>query len=328
MYLRRGAPCRRRPHNHTVTQRLVVEQQPASTPPLTVAGAARRLGVAPATLRTWDRRYGLGPSARSEGGHRRYTPDDVALLMRMQRLLSTGVPVAEAAARVSGTRPPVPLPETSLLVLPDAGDRPLPDAAAAVRGCARAAASQDASGLRSLLDGLLAAQGVVWTWERVLIPVLVDVGRRWELTGQGIEVEHLLSDIAAAAFRGVTDRAAPSVNDLPVVLASAPDDLHCLPLHVIAAALAEQRIASLVLGARVTVPALCATVTRVGPPAVLIWAQMARDLPEGMAALRAGRTPPLILLAGPGWSADSVADWPRPATLDSTVALIRSRIPD
>ena len=28
-------------------------------PRLTVAAVARRLGVAPATLRTWDRRYGL-----------------------------------------------------------------------------------------------------------------------------------------------------------------------------------------------------------------------------------------------------------------------------
>src|SRR5699024_777713 len=31
--------------------------------PLTVAAVAARLGVAASTLRTWDRRYGLGPSA-------------------------------------------------------------------------------------------------------------------------------------------------------------------------------------------------------------------------------------------------------------------------
>src|SRR5690606_32988819 len=31
------------------------------TAPLTVAGVARTLGVAASTLRTWDRRYGLGP---------------------------------------------------------------------------------------------------------------------------------------------------------------------------------------------------------------------------------------------------------------------------
>jgi transposase-like protein len=29
---------------------------------LQVAAAARRVGVAPSTLRTWDRRYGIGPT--------------------------------------------------------------------------------------------------------------------------------------------------------------------------------------------------------------------------------------------------------------------------
>ena len=38
---------------------------------LPVAAVARRLGVAPATLRTWDRRYGLGPSVHAPGAHRR-----------------------------------------------------------------------------------------------------------------------------------------------------------------------------------------------------------------------------------------------------------------
>jgi MerR family transcriptional regulator, light-induced transcriptional regulator len=39
---------------------------------LTVAAVARQIGVAPATLRTWDRRYGLGPSQHNDGEHRRY----------------------------------------------------------------------------------------------------------------------------------------------------------------------------------------------------------------------------------------------------------------
>ena len=37
---------------------------------LTVAAVARRVGVAPSTLRTWDRRYGLGPSEHVAGNHR------------------------------------------------------------------------------------------------------------------------------------------------------------------------------------------------------------------------------------------------------------------
>ncbi|GAA1974178.1 MerR family transcriptional regulator [Isoptericola halotolerans] len=68
-----------------------------SGPGLAVAAVARRLGVAPATLRTWDRRYGLGPSDRTAGSHRRYTPDDVARLLVMRRLTLEGVAPVDAA---------------------------------------------------------------------------------------------------------------------------------------------------------------------------------------------------------------------------------------
>jgi DNA-binding transcriptional MerR regulator len=67
------------------------------SPGLAVAAVARRLGVAPATLRTWDRRYGLGPSGRTAGSHRRYTPEDVARLLVMRRLTVDGVAPVDAA---------------------------------------------------------------------------------------------------------------------------------------------------------------------------------------------------------------------------------------
>jgi MerR family transcriptional regulator, light-induced transcriptional regulator len=58
---------------------------------LSVAAVARLLGVAPGTLRTWDHRYGMGPSGHESGRHRRYTPADVARLQRMRWLLMQGV---------------------------------------------------------------------------------------------------------------------------------------------------------------------------------------------------------------------------------------------
>ena len=69
-----------------------------ATVALSVAGAARGLGVAPGTLRSWERRYGLGPSMHTLGGHRRYGPVDLARLGVMHRLVQEGVPPAEAAA--------------------------------------------------------------------------------------------------------------------------------------------------------------------------------------------------------------------------------------
>ncbi len=46
----------------------------AAQVPLTTGALARRLGVAPTTLRSWEQRYGIGPAVRAEGRHRRWAP--------------------------------------------------------------------------------------------------------------------------------------------------------------------------------------------------------------------------------------------------------------
>ncbi|MEU7526299.1 MerR family transcriptional regulator [Saccharothrix sp. NPDC042600] len=82
------------------------------------AGAvARMLGVSPTTLRTWDRRYGLGPSTREEGRHRRYSEEDVSRLRHMLALTGRGVAPAAAAAIAMGRT----------LSVEDGGDPPLDD---------------------------------------------------------------------------------------------------------------------------------------------------------------------------------------------------------
>ncbi|PDP87886.1 MerR family transcriptional regulator [Glycomyces fuscus] len=72
---------------------------------LTPGATARLLGVSPSTLRSWDRRYGVGPRERSPGGHRRYSPADVARLRELCRLVGEGLPPASAAERVLGPAP-------------------------------------------------------------------------------------------------------------------------------------------------------------------------------------------------------------------------------
>ncbi len=90
----------------------------SASPGFGVGAVARRLGVAASTLRTWDRRYGIGPSRRSEGHHRRYDAVDVARLEMMHRLILNGLPPAEAArtALAAGLGAAVPgtaLPSTA-----------------------------------------------------------------------------------------------------------------------------------------------------------------------------------------------------------------------
>jgi transposase-like protein len=302
-----------------------------STPGLTVAAVARRLGVAPATLRTWDRRYGLGPSEHSAGAHRRYCALDVARLDLMRRLVNAGAPPGEAAraALDADVRP-----ETSLAVLEpvpafddaDAFDPgaagidlgpllehvtgapggghviPLPSGSPAVRGLARAAMSLDSVACTQLVRDTIERRGVVWTWDNLLAPVLVGVGQQWADTGRGVEVEHMLSESVISALTGVTTRLRRPVNPRPVLLASAADELHSLPLFAVAAALAERHVGSRVLGARVPHDALAGAIRRTGPCVVLVWSSLdAPGAARELGSLPALRPAPLVLAAGPGW---------------------------
>ncbi|WP_082554461.1 MerR family transcriptional regulator [Aeromicrobium sp. Root495] len=64
---------------------------------LAIGEVARVLGVPSPTLRTWQRRYGLVTTARTPGGHRRYTAEDVTRLRIMIELLERGVGPATAS---------------------------------------------------------------------------------------------------------------------------------------------------------------------------------------------------------------------------------------
>lgn len=292
----------------------------ALIPRLTVAAVARRLGVAPATLRTWDRRYALGPSEHRSGAHRRYSADDLRRLLVMQRLTHDGVAPAEAAAIARQTPAGVAAPSATTMAVtidglpprpppPDGSGPPVrtgggrvvavPAGSPAARGLARAAMALDVPECSRLISEHLDRHGTVRTWEELLVPVLGAVGERWSMTGGAIEVEHMLTEAILASVR---PRTAPHPGRRTVLLSAAEEELHSLPLHVLAAACAERGVATRMLGARVPSVALAAAVRRTGPVAVVIYAQMrVRDLAQ-LHGLPRLRPRPLILLGGPGWA--------------------------
>ena len=276
---------------------------------LSVAAVARRIGVAPATLRTWDRRYGLGPSEHSAGQHRRYTAGDVRRLEAMQRLLQLGSPPAEAARAAMQMedfgRPPT-LPEGDEASARSGGGTvvSIPGGTPSARGLARAAMALDTEGCAQIVRDSIERRGVVATWGQLLSPVLGGIGMRWESSGTGVEVEHLLSEVVIAAFQGRIAALTQPINRRSVLLSCAPRDLHTLPLFATAAALAERRVSSRILGARVPIEALVAASRRTGPGAVLVWSQMEQTaVVEGLEELAELRPKPLVLLGGPGWGA-------------------------
>ncbi|MER8232796.1 cobalamin B12-binding domain-containing protein [Streptomyces sp. NPDC094049] len=314
-------------------------------PGLTSGAVARSLGVAPTTLRSWDRRYGIGPVSRENGRHRRWTPDDVAVVREMCRLTASGVPPAEAAraARQSASalasaegRAPAP-------------GRPAPGSAGPVedtpsggdvlrerRGLGRAAVRLDSRALDSLLESAIARHGLVTAWEEVVAPALHAAGRSWETSGDRyVEVEHLLSWHVSTALRRMAPRGpgGPLPAATPhVLLACVPNEQHTLPLEALAAGLAELGLPARMFGAAVPPEALDRAVRRTGPAAVVLWAQarstanhpLARHVAATSWGVRGARSRTTVLLAGPGWAGQTPGPGMlRPGGLREALAALR-----
>jgi hypothetical protein len=301
-----------------------------------VAAAARWLGVAPATLRTWDRRYGLGPSAHSPGRHRHYSHDDLARLDAMRRALLRGATAAEAARialngapdtdprprETTGPRPPrEPVPDrTSETVIgvprgAGGGVLRLGTAGPGARGLGRAAMALDSTAVRDLVAGEVDATGVVRAWDEVVRPVLVAVAHRWAYSGAGVEIEHLLSDCVTAVLSARAMPHSPSGSP-PVLLAGMPGDQHVLPTLALAAALAEQGVGCRPLGGDLPSPALAAAIRRIAPGAVFLWSQLARTADvDALGSLPRTRPRFRTYVGGPGWAGRELP--PRVVLLES-----------
>ncbi len=74
---------------------------------LTIGDLAERTGVSPATLRSWESRYGFPRPIRLPGGHRRYADPDVAAVLEVLRHRRSGLSLG-AAVRRATTEPPRP----------------------------------------------------------------------------------------------------------------------------------------------------------------------------------------------------------------------------
>lgn len=267
---------------------------------LSVGDAAARLGVSPSTLRMWGTRYGLLASATSVGGHRRYTEDDVARLERVHAAIIAG---ADPAAAAQGVQPETPVvlprhgpggPGGTGLAVPGAGRK--------ARGLARAAYRLDEMGVEDVVVEELRANGTISTWEHVVRPVLIAAGTYWERTGEGIEVEHLLTQAVTSAFvRHIAELGERARVD-PVLLAGGPRDEHTLALHAVRAGLAERDVPARLLGPRTPMTALTVAARRTRAPGVLVWL----SAPDPVAAqelslVGAAHRRVTVYLGGPGW---------------------------
>ncbi|MEV0625146.1 MerR family transcriptional regulator [Nonomuraea wenchangensis] len=293
-----------------------------------IGAVSRLLGVPAPTLRTWNLRYGLGPSRRSAGGHRRYDAADLHRLREMKRLIAEGLPPAEAARHALTLTGEPAREQGEAAQAPGEAASSAGPARAGVASLVRAAFVLDSHAVSHLLESSLAAQGVRPTWEGLVLPAFDAVCRRQDDSGAGIDVEHLLSDrILAALHRHALRQAAPS-GRRPVLLACAEDEQHTLPVHALSAALAEEGVETRVLGARTPYAALAHAMRRLHPAAVFVWSQQElTGATAPLAALPRLRPAARLIVGGRGWRGALPEGVIRVDTFREALSQIRRTLP-
>jgi len=300
----------------------------ADEPTLPVASVARRLGVAPSTLRTWDRRYGLGPSRHTDGRHRRYGTPDIGRLELMQRALLRGASTAEAARYALEQMPKIVAVQADQR-MPSSRMSPrfeTPDGAVALRAeqtsagehngpsrlarrLSTVALAMDVGAVQRMLAETIAEAGVLAGWEGVIDPVLSALGARWRGVSAGAEVEYLLAECVLAALVRATPVLDKPRNHRPVLLGCVPEERNSMAMYALAACLAERKLGTQLFGVPLPAEVLAVAVRRSAPAAVVLWAQRGGIAdPRLFARVSRGRQRSRLFACGPGWDHAALPD--------------------
>ena len=196
-------------------------------------------GVASATLRAWERRYGFPTPQRTDADYRLYSRDDVKLVKRMQTMVESGVAPNDAARQLlAATKEVVAVPteadpfETLILRIVEA------------------TRAMNTSALeRELQRALLLDSGMV-AFERVLQPALVRIGQGWHDGSISIAAEHLASHLISTTTLDLLRLTRIAENAPTVLLGCFAEELHTLPLLGAALSFASLGVRPILLGAR------------------------------------------------------------------------------
>jgi MerR family transcriptional regulator, light-induced transcriptional regulator len=200
---------------------------------LRIGELSRRSGVSPELLRAWERRYQLLRPARSQGGLRLHSLEDLERVRLMQQHLARGLAAAEAAA-LSAEQPAASGAETLL--------------ARAKNELADALGEFDEPRAHALLDSLLAAATIDTVLATVVMPYLRELGERWERGDASVAQEHFASAVLRGRLLGLARGSGRGLGP-PILLACAPGEQHDLGLIAFGLALRGRGWRVLYLGA-------------------------------------------------------------------------------
>ncbi|HXH77728.1 MerR family transcriptional regulator [Nocardioides sp.] len=277
----------------------------------TIKQASRLSGVPVASLRAWERRYGIVTPQRNEAGYRLYGESDLAALSSMRALVESGWSPADAAEAVrNGTAPAAPEIVDPVVISPAP-----PHAVIYMQRFLTAAAQMDMAGIEESLNGGFALgsfEHVVDSW---LFPTLEALGEGWMRGEIDVAGEHAASYAVHRRLSAAFDAAGSRSRGPSVVVGLPSGSQHDLGALAFATAIRRRGLDVLYLGANVPVSSWEAAVHSRGAKAAVLSVVTPEDRPSAIAVAERllSLIPPPAVCSG-GAAAAGLADGVRMLT--------------
>jgi len=288
----------------------------------TIKHAAELTGVPVATLRAWERRYGVVSPRRTAGGYRLYDDDAVDRLRAMRDLVGAGwaprQAADEVAQRAAGAaaagRADVPAPPAGIGAAPATEEGPVPAAAGGgADDLVAACRTLDPLRVAAVLDERFARssfEAVVDDW---LMPALSAVGHAWERGEVSTAAEHLVAHAVLRRLAAAFEAAGAATRGPRVLIGLPPGGRHELGSLAFAVAARRAGLAVTYVGADLPQASWLDAVAQVRPEAIVLAVPRSEDVPAAAAVIEAVRHahPDLRVVVGGG--AQDAPGLPAPA---------------
>ncbi len=242
------------------------------TPVYTIKTVVQETGIAPATLRAWERRYGVLSPGRSEGGYRLYSERDIAILRWLKRQVDAGVSISRAVALLE-MRSQAGEGAATTRSMPAGGELPpggarSPDAIAADLLDALLAFQE--AGAESLLSEAFALHPVEKVAEEIVAPVLVEIGERWHRGEASVVQEHFATAILRHRLTAMFQAYDQPLRGPLAITGAAPSEWHDVGILLVSLALRRHGWRVIYLGQNVPAEELHQEIVRLRPDIVCL----------------------------------------------------------
>jgi DNA-binding transcriptional MerR regulator/methylmalonyl-CoA mutase cobalamin-binding subunit len=200
-----------------------------------IAIAARRSGLSQHVIRAWEKRYAAIQPGRSGTQRRLYSDDEIERLQLLRRATQGGHSIGNIAS--------LPTDDLRKLAATDPGpdDSAQPDPADSLRAaCMEAIERLDAPGLDRILQTGLATLGRGPLMQRVIVPLITEIGDKWEHGVLRVAHEHCATTVIRTLLGNFVHAHSATSNAPVLIVTTPPGQLHELGA-LIAAATATDR---------------------------------------------------------------------------------------